>query len=79
MTPDGSGASAYKEKNAGSVSETASAVTHFDNQSYEVTDITGRIVLQGSYNAAEGIRVGGLAKGIYLLRMEGKVGTFGKN
>jgi len=45
---------------------------------YEVTDVIGRIVLQGRYNASEGIRVSGLAKGIYLLRMEGKVGKFVK-
>ena len=51
----------------------------YDNLPYEITDVTGRIVLQGRYNAAEGIRVSGLAKGIYLLRMEGKVGKFGKN
>ena len=51
----------------------------YDNTSYEITDVTGRMVLQGSYNATEGIRVSGLAKGVYLLRMEGKVGKFGKN
>ena len=36
------------------------------------------MVLQGSYNAAEGIRISGIAKGIYLLRMEGRVGKFVK-
>ena len=51
----------------------------YDNRPYEVTDMTGRIVLQGNYNATEGIRVSGLAKGFYLLRMEEKVGKFGKN
>ena len=50
----------------------------YDNLPYEVTDMTGRIVLQGRYNAADGIRVSGLAKGIYLLRKEGKVGKFVK-
>ena len=58
---------------AGAASTDGSA-THFDGSPYEITDITGRIVLQGRYNATEGIHVGGLAKGIYLLRMEGKVG-----
>ena len=51
---------------------------YYDNLLYEITDITGRMVLQGRYNAAEGIRVSGLAKGMYLLRMEGKVGKFVK-
>ncbi len=51
----------------------------YENTAYEITDMTGRIVMQGRYNAADGIRVSGLAKGIYLLRMEGKVGKFGKN
>ena len=63
---------------AGAASEDGS-VKSYDNLPYEITDITGRIVLQGQYNATEGIHVGGLAKGIYLLRMEGKVGKFGKN
>ena len=62
---------------AGAASTDGSA-THFDGNPYEITDITGRIVLQGQYNATEGIWVGGLAKGIYLLRMEGKVGKFVK-
>ena len=62
---------------AGAASEDGSA-THFDGSPYEITDVTGRIVLQGQYNATEGIRVSGLAKGIYLLRMEGKVGKFVK-
>ena len=50
----------------------------YDNTSYEITDVTGRMVLQGSYNASEGIRVSGLAKGLYLLRMEGQYGRFVK-
>ena len=63
---------------ASAATEAASTFPHFDNVPYEVTDVTGRIVLQGSYNAAEGIRVSGLSKGVYLLRMEGKVGKFVK-
>ena len=50
----------------------------YENTSYEITDVTGRMVLQGSYNATEGIRVSGLAKGLYLLRMEGQYGRFVK-
>ena len=50
----------------------------YDDQPYEVTDVTGRIVLQGRYSAAEGIRVSGLAKGIYLLRLENRYGRFVK-
>ena len=49
----------------------------YDNQPYEVTDVTGRIVLQGRYNAAGGIRVAGLAKGIYLLRVKSETGKKG--
>ena len=79
ITAVGAGnASAFKGKTAGTGSETAATATHFDGSPYEITDITGRIVLQGQYNATEGIHVGGLAKGIYLLRMEGKVGKFVK-
>ena len=63
---------------ASAATEAASTFPHFDNVPYEVTDVTGRIVLQGSYNAAEGIRVSGLSKGVYLLRMEGKVGKLVK-
>ena len=64
---------------ASAVSKTgSSSATHFDGTPYEITDITGRIVLQGQYNASEGIRVSDLAKGIYLLRMEGLVGKFVK-
>ena len=79
VTAVGAGnASAFKGKTAGTGSETATTATHFDGSPYEITDITGRIVLQGQYNATEGIHVGGLAKGIYMLRMDGKVGKFGK-
>ena len=79
ITAVGAGnASAFKGKTAGTGSETAATATHFDGSPYEITDITGRIVLQGQYNATEGIHVGGLAKGIYLLRMEGKVEKFVK-
>ena len=62
-----------------SANEPTNVNGHINGTSYEITDITGRIVLQGRYNATEGIRVSDLAKGIYLLRMEGKVGKFGKN
>ena len=62
---------------AGSETVPASA-KHHNNPPYEVTDITGRIVLQGQYDASEGIPVGNLAKGMYLLRLEGLVGKFVK-
>ena len=50
----------------------------YENIPYEITDVTGRMVLQGSYNAAEGIHVGNLSKGVYLLRIEGRFGRFVK-
>ncbi|MBO4402236.1 MAG: leucine-rich repeat domain-containing protein, partial [Bacteroidales bacterium] len=62
-----------------SANESSSVNGSINGTVYEITDITGRMVLQGNYNATEGIRVSGLAKGIYLLRLEGKVGKFGKN
>ena len=61
-----------------SANEPTNVNGHINGTSYEITDVTGRMVLQGSYNATEGIHVGNLAKGVYLLRMEGKVGKFGK-
>ena len=48
----------------------------FEASGYEVSDVTGRIVRHGHYNSAEGIRVDGLAKGVYLLRIDGKYGKF---
>ncbi len=50
----------------------------FDGASYEVADMTGRLVLRGSYNASEGINVEELADGIYLLRMGNVTGRFVK-
>lgn len=50
-----------------------------DGRPYCVTDVTGRIVLQGRYDAGGGIRVNGLAKGVYFLRMEEKYGKFVKD
>ena len=51
----------------------------YENIPYEITDVTGRMVLQGSYNATEGIHVGNLAKGVYLLRIENRYGRFVKH
>ena len=50
----------------------------YDGASYEVADMTGRLVLRGSYNASEGINVEELADGIYLLRMGNVTGRFVK-
>ena len=51
----------------------------YENIPYEITDVTGRMVLQGNYNAAEGINVGNLAKGVYLLRIENRYRRFVKH
>ena len=48
----------------------------YANTPFMVSDVTGRIVMQGNYNTTEGIRVELLAKGVYLLRMDGKCGKF---
>ena len=50
----------------------------FDGTAYEVADMTGRLVLRGSYNASEGINVEELADGIYLLRIGNVTGRFVK-
>ena len=50
----------------------------YDGTAYEVADMTGRLVLRGSYNASEGINVEELADGIYLLRMGNVTGRFVK-
>ena len=42
-----------------------------------VSDVTGRIMMQGNYNTTEGIRVDVLAKGVYMLRLEGRCWKFG--
>lgn len=48
----------------------------YANMPYMVSDVTGRIMMQGNYNTTEGIRVDVLAKGVYMLRLEGRCWKF---
>ena len=48
----------------------------YANTPYMVSDVTGRIMMQGNYNTTEGILVDVLAKGVYMLRLEGRCWKF---